>query len=73
MLNALSDEEAERLKEMCGNDFRLRELIDKRGVSFRDDNVFEWALCKVVISLFPNCVVGRTLCLIGEYFPYLVL
>lgn len=39
----------------------------------REIDVFEWALCKVVISLFPNCVVGRTLCLIGEYFPYLVL
>ena len=42
LINALSDEEAEKLKEMCGNDFRLRELIDKRGVSLRDDNVFEW-------------------------------
>ena len=21
-------------------------------------SVFEWALCKAVISLFPNCVVG---------------
>ena len=41
LLNALSDEEAERLKEMCGNDFRLRELIDKRGVSLQDDKVFE--------------------------------
>ena len=41
LINALSDEEAERLKEMCGNDFRLRELIDKRGVSLQDDKVFE--------------------------------
>ena len=42
LLNALSDEEAEKLKGMSSNDFRLRELIDKRGVSLRDDNVFEW-------------------------------
>lgn len=41
LLNALSDEEAEKLKEMCGNDFRLRELIDKRDVSLQDDKVFE--------------------------------